>query len=845
MTERKIPTLNQKFDLRTFFIVLRKMFWLIVLLLVLAIVSALAFFRYTKPLFEASAVIQIKTESKTGLILGLRPRLLEEELAPSIEIIRSNEFLKTCIDELPLDISYYNKGTFLSTELYKTAPYQIQYLVNNNFIYGEEIFIEFNDNYESVITYKIGNQHYKYNIRVGEWHSLAGIELFVDVNKDNYREALLDATEKEFYFVINNARYVLNEVSRNLLIQTLSESAGTILISYKDHNARKAADIVNTIAERFVKFDEEKKKEGAVNVISFIDEQIKIVTDQLNQSERDLHQFRQANQMGYADSHFLENKTTFIRNQINQVESTLFNLEIELMTLNKITQMLNEDSGALNIYELLALISGHQSERFISSMLNNILRLEEQKENLLFDVTANNHKIIVIDSKIENQKQLIIDFIRSTKVRLNKQKDNINSRLKEYERRLVTDPVFYDEIEYAKLLRVHSINEDFYSKLIKTKAETMIAQAGYVSDNLILERAVEPKYPVYPHLRTSMLTALVIAAIVSFIFLLIKYLFYNRIHSTIEISQFSDIPIIGGIPIAKKEMSVSQVLVVDRPKSMMAEAFRNVRTNLEFFDRKNKSKGRVITISSTIAGEGKTFIALNTAAINSMAGKKTIVLDLDLRRPRIHKSFDVDNSVGISNILIGKSTYKECLHETEIENFHYITSGPLPPNPAEIVLTDKLKNLVDELREEYDIIILDTPPIGIVTDALPSFMISDNPVYVMRAGVSPKSFIDNVNAFKAANRIDNLGIILNGVERSSVRTGYGYKTGYGYQYGYSGYGYGYGYLTKIHNNYYGEEIEDNKGFFKKLLSLIRGDKLASGFKDYMDYLKSENKQKRK
>jgi len=305
-------------------------------------------------------------------------------------------------------------------------------------------------------------------------------------------------------------------------------------------------------------------------------------------------------------------------------------------------------------------------------------------------------------------------------------------------------------------------------------------------------------------------------------FVLLKYLLYNKILSTLDISEYTDLPVIGGVPTAKLNMDVSQVVVHKRPKSMMAESFRNIRSNIEFYPIEGKC--RVITVSSTIAGEGKTFVGLNIGAIYAMMDKKVIVLDFDLRKPRLHKCFSTDNIKGVSTILINKHSYKECIKHSEIDNMDYITSGPLPPNPAEIILGDRLKNLIKDIKQEYDLIIIDTPPVGIVTDALITYQIADNPIYVMRAGISPKTFIENVNSFTDGSKVKNMSIILNGIERSSGRYGYGYKSGYGYQYGYTSYGYGYGYLTKIHNSYYGEEVEDERGFFKKLADKFKRKK---------------------
>jgi len=818
--ENKIPIFNQKFDPRTFFTIFKKNFWLILIIFVVSLAAGYAYFRYTRPVYKTTTVLQIKNENKTNQILGINAGVMETDLAPVIELVRSNEFLKTVVASLPLDVSYYRQGTFLYTELYGNTPFEVNYRINNTVILDQKVNIEFVD-YKCHLSYKIGNQDYEYLISPEEWQSVFGMEVFIHFPSKKDMEFELNPDNKsQYFFTINNTKTVLTNIASNLEIQVLNENAGTILITYNDYNARKSAEITNTIAEKFIEFDENKKKESANNIITYIDQQMENVFLQLTNTEQNLHDFKQQNNIRSNTETLLFNKTNLYTTKMSELESKLLNVDFEIMTLEKVSEKIEKDPE-LKTYEILAMLSGQQSETFIAGMINSLQELLNKKEILLFDVTANNHKIVTIDEQIATKKATIVDFIGSTIERLKSEKSEYSRKIREMENQVFVDSS-YDEIEYARLMRLYSINEDFYSQLIKTKAETMISQAGYVSNNLILEKANIPVAPDYPILSTVMLMAFIIAFVISVLFILLKYLLYNKILSTIDISDYTKIPVIGGVPVAKISMDVSQVVVHQRPKSMMAESFRNIRSNIEFYPAKNKC--RIITVSSTIAGEGKTFVGLNIAAIYAMMGKKVIVLDFDLRKPRLDKCFSVDNIKGVSTILINKHSYQECVRHSEIENLDYITSGPLPPNPAEIILGEKLNTLVQEIQKDYDLLIIDTPPVGIVTDAMITYKLADNPIYVMRAGISPKSFIENVNLFVSDSKVENMSIILNGIERSSGRYGYGYKSGYGYQYGYATYGYGYGYLTKIHNTYYGEEVEDKRNIFQKIADKLKRKK---------------------
>lgn len=817
MEQPKIPFLNQKFDPRTFFTLLKRNFWIILIIFFVSVAAGYAYFRYTRPAFKTTTVLQIKNENKTNQILGINSTIMETDLAPVIELLRSNEFLKTVVSSLPLDVSYYRQGTFLSTELYGNTPFEIRYRINNTVILDQKISLEFLD-YKCHLTYEIAGSNYEYMISPEEWQSVFGMEIYVHFPSKKEMEVELNPDNKsQYFFTINNSKTVLTSISQNLNIQILNETAGTILITYIDYNARKSAEITNTIAEKFIEFDENKKKESANNIIKYIDQQMENVFTELNSTEQDLHDFRQQNNIRSTNEDLLFNKSNLYTSKMSELESKSLNIDFEIITLEKISEKIKKEPE-LKTYEILAMLSGQQSEVFLSSMINSLQELMNRREILLFDVTANNHKIVTIDEQIKSKKETIIDFVNSTILRLKSEKTEYILKIREMENQVFVDSS-YDEIEYARLVRLYSINEEFYSQLIKTKAETMISQAGYVSDNLILEKASIPVTPDFPIMSKVLMMSLIIAFVLSLLFILLKYLLYNKILSTLDITEYTDIPVIGGVPTAKISMDVSQMVVHQRPKSMMAEAFRNIRTNLEFYTTKDKC--RIITVSSTIAGEGKTFVGLNIGAIYAMTGKKVLLMDFDLRKPRLDKCFGVENIKGVSTILIKKHSYKDCINKSDIDGMDFITSGPLPPNPAEIILGNSLQELIAEVKKSYDIVIIDTPPIGIVTDALVTYQIADNQVYVMRAGISPKSFIENVNSFVTGSKLTNMSIILNGIERSTGRYGYGYKSGYGYQYGYTSYGYGYGYLTKIHNSYYGEEVEDTRSWFKKTTDKIK------------------------
>jgi capsular exopolysaccharide synthesis family protein len=287
------------------------------------------------------------------------------------------------------------------------------------------------------------------------------------------------------------------------------------------------------------------------------------------------------------------------------------------------------------------------------------------------------------------------------------------------------------EAQLSRLKRIYDINEKFYSQLLEKKAEFSITKAGIVSNNIILEYAVPQLAPISPNRKIIIAASALVAFLIGFIIVFVKYLFYNEITSLDEINQYTDAALLGIIPKYKKEIPVSQLLIDKNPKSAISESFRSVRTNLQFIS--NEPGSKVVAITSTISGEGKTFVAINLAGVLAFSDKKVIIIDLDMRKPKIHLGFNFENLRGMSTILIGKDAFENCINKSSLKNLDFITAGPIPPNPSELILSPLMYQLIEQLKQQYDMIIIDTPPVGIVTDGVEIISKADYPIYIVAA----------------------------------------------------------------------------------------------------------------
>jgi tyrosine-protein kinase Etk/Wzc len=440
------------------------------------------------------------------------------------------------------------------------------------------------------------------------------------------------------------------------------------------------------------------------------------------------------------------------------------------------------------MYQLLSIISGSDYEASIKDIAQNIQSLLLEKENLLYSATINSEAIKQLQYRLENQKKLLLETLDAVRLKYKIKLQSLAEKSRDFKSRFDKSPE--DEVEFSRLTRLYSISEKYYTMLLEKKTEFSISKAGYVSKNIILEKAIGQGVMVSPNRRSALLIAFLAGLLLSFGTVFTRYLFHDRIYTLNDITRYSagNVALLGVVPKYENDIPVSQLVVDKNPKALISEAFRTLRSNLSFIDSSPGTK--IVSITSTISGEGKTFVAINIAGVLAFTGKKVVIIDLDMRKPKIHKGFGVSNNAGMSTILTGLSKLEECFMDSPMENLKFITAGPSPPNPAELILSSKLDEVLDALKKEFDFIVVDNAPIGLVTDGIATIRRADYPVYVFRAGYSRKMFTQILDRLKNESNVANLSVVLNDVDVS--RKIYSYN--YGYNYGY-GYGYGTGYYT--------------------------------------------------
>jgi capsular exopolysaccharide synthesis family protein len=759
--------------------------------MIVAICLSFLYLRYTPPIYQSSLTLQIGNKNTADKVLNVSNIYDKQDISAEIEMLRSKFLLQRAIRTLPLQVSYFDEGQFLTNELYTNCPFRVHYTMIDSTIVNTPIAIDFINEHEAQITYPKKGKLVSERFDITKTVTLPRLHFDIEiVDYQTIKETQDQVKQQRYLFKINNIDQLTNEYISRVDAVLLSAAAKTISISFKDNNPQKTVDIATALAKEFDKYDEETKSKSATKVLEFINDQLDVVYRRLKASESSIKTFKKNNKLPSVD-----NFSDLYLDKLNALQENTIDLELQLNVLEEIEKSVKEQKAEADVYNLLPILIGTEHESSISDMVTKLQELLLRKEKIRFEVTPDSKIISALDHQIAIQKKLILESVIGLKSQLESKRKGIYTKVDEIEKKFFNIPE--KEIEYARLQRLFSTDEKFFTLLLEKRTEYSISKAGFVPQNVILEKALLPSTPISPNKKLILTTFLLGGISLSLVLIMLRYLIHNDIISLNEITKHThaSIGILGIIPRYKKDIPVSQLVVNKNPKSLIAESFRTIRTNLQFISTKKGAK--VMAITSTVSGEGKTFIAINLGGIIAFSGKKVIILDLDMRKPKIHSGFGVENLKGMSTLLIEKDSLESCIHHSEQENLDFITAGPIPPNPSELIINGKINTILEELKQTYDVIIIDTPPVGLVTDGINVIQNADYPIYIFRSEYSKKNFIQNVDRLFNENNLSRLSIILNGVDVSKNSYGYNYGYGYGYGYTYSTYG---GYYDDSHKS---------------------------------------------
>jgi len=765
-------SLAGKLDLERLFPILNKSLGWIILFIIFSAGAGYLYLRSTRPIYESNSILKLDIKSKASKVLGERIGFDEEvstqnSLQGEIELIKSSVIYNEVIQRLPLDISYYQFGKFLYTELYEGCPFAVRYKIINDRIYDVEVDLEFISATEYTLRYRAGGESVSNKFKLSQVYKNKDIEL--QVNPTRFFSPQL--VGQKFFFTINSRGNLLKMMENNLKASILNASANTISISFSDFSPAKARNIVNTVDTVYKEKTLEKKMQSNDQTLKFIKSQLDSTQKLLEKSEMQLQDF-------IFRTRTVDPKATLLTatTEVGLLMKSRISLVQHITQLKEIKSEVVDEKAIGKYIPILGTITEIEINRLITALntladnQTSISKRIKKETTAAGGLSAKRYK----DSK-ENAIVLLEANIKD----LNHQLEIMNAEIGKIESQFQNLPS--QETEINRIKRFLALNEEFYLLLKKKEAEFGIAKAGTVPDFQILMPANVPTIPISPQKGTVYTLWIIIGIIAGIVLVFVRYVLQDTVSTVRELEKNTVAPLLGVVPVYTKEkLRVAKMVVDKNPKSSLSEALRAIRTNIEFVSsQEGTGKKRIISVTSTVAGEGKTFVAINLSGILAMSTQKVVLLDLDMRKPKLHLAFDVTNDKGMSSILSDKTTWQEAVLHTPQQDIDVIPAGPPPPNPAELLMRPAFDQLLRDLHEVYDVIVIDSPPVGLVTDGIIIMQKADLPIYVVRSEYSKRVYLKNINKLVKANGFRSLGVVMNGLDKLKT---YGYGYGYGYDY---------------------------------------------------------------
>lgn len=569
--------------------------------------------------------------------------------------------------------------------------------------------------------------------------------------------------EKTF-FVFNNLNLLTLEYQSYIDAVNTSKTSSLVVITMKGDNKYKITDFLNTLSNSYLDRNLEKKNRIAVNTVKFIDSQISEVSDSLNIAESKLQNFRTSNQV--MDLSFQGQKSF---EKLSELESQRAILIVQQKYYDYIRDYFNRNS---DMSDLIAPSSMGVQDPLLNQLILDLIALNSERRNLLNRGNTKNLFLNNIEVQINNLKKTIQENITNNAATTEIAIQDVNNRVARINSEMSKLPS--TERQLFGIERKFKLNDAIYTFLLQKRSEAQIARASNAPDYEVVDPARHVTTSIiYPKRSLNFVIAGVGGLMIPFIIIMISEFLNMKISSKKELEKLTDLAIIGHV---FHNDTKNKVVISDTSNSPISESFRSIRTNLQFYS-KGKDK-QVILLTSSYSGEGKSFIAQNLASVFALFGKKTLLIGFDMRRPKIYQDLNLTNKVGMSTALINKATIDEIIQSTQLENLDYISAGPVPPNPLELIASERTEEILTELKQIYDFIIIDSPPVGVVSDAYMLTKYADVTLFIVRQGFTHKeAFLNNIQHMMQ-KKIHNVSILLNDVKARGMAYDYGYEYTY-------------------------------------------------------------------
>jgi len=756
--------------------------------------------RYSQQVFSVTSSVIVRDDDQSKAYVGAEQLIQSLRLVKNtksvqneIGILQSYSLARQTIEELDdFNVTYVAVGRrgIKESKLYKKSPFKVITDSGAVNLVGYPVYVTILDSarYQLEIDDGMG---IKRTMRFGQPFNHESFNFTIQLRDlASYKDA---QTVSKYYFYFNDPNALALQYKSKVTV-TLNDKKGSILtLNSSGFVAQQEADYLNKLMEVYIRRGLEEKNQIAENTVKFIDQQLALMTDSLRRAEQRLQDFRTANRV--VD---ISREGSMLIDRIKAIQQEQGAIELKGYYYSYLKEYLaqRKDLNTLIAPSVLGV-----DDPQLNALLAEASKAYIEREELRASVKPGSPGLEQLDIRIENLRQSLIEKVNSLIDANAIAQKQLKNRIKEVEAEMTRLPV--NERLLIGFERDFGLIDKMYTYLQEKRAEAAIARASNIPDNKVLDYALaENATMVKPKKQMNYLIALLAGLALPFIIMLIYDFFNDKLVDLKEISRRTKVPVIGTLGHNRYE---TELPVIDKPKSTLTESFRGLRTNLQYLLREPNKK--VVSVSSTVVGEGKTFIAANLAAITAVTGKKVLLIGLDLRKPRLHRLMGYTGTVGISTYLIGRSNIDDIVFPSQVDNLYYAPSGPIPPNPAELLGSPKMDEFMDWVHSNFDYVVVDSPPVAIVSDAFLIARFTDANLFVVRFGYSSREVLNLINDIYKHHEVRNLALVINDF---APRRGYGYGYSYAYSYGYSygyGYRYGYGYGPYTGSGYYSDDDE--------------------------------------
>lgn len=725
---------------------------------------AYAYTKFTKPKYSISSSLLVPEESKGFNMNELFSMGMEQnytKINNQIEILKSSITVRKTLLELNWRTSWFKKNTFVWTGIYKNEPFDVQ--ENQQFINPSGIKIYISTSGDNFYTVSVDDEiSAKQQI---EKVSFTEKGEFSKPFKNKYFSFTLlkkinnaEFTDGEYYFQFNDLNQSTRSYQSRINATLKDEYSDIMMCTISGEEIEKECDFLNKLIEVYIDQKMELQNEAQRRSLDFINAQLSGISDSLNIAGNKFTEFRSKNEI--ID---LGTEGTLVMKNLKDIESERAKSQVQLEYFRNVLSYL-EKSG--DVTKIVSPSVVGIEDAALNMLVIKLGELFNRRQILSFTAKPNNPSLVLLDKELAQTRSRLDENLRNLIENATRSINSLKERQGQISAQLNKLPA--KEQQMINIQRQYNLTNEVYTFLLQKRAETNIALASSISDVQIIEPASpETASPISLANKMILSMGLILGLAIPGAFILLFNFFDNRILNQEDIEHNTQLPVVGNI---LHSSDTSELTVFNNPKSNIAESFRDLRTNLEFM--LSQANDKVISIHSTNPGEGKSYNAVNLSTILAMNDNRVLLIGADMRKPKLHKLFKLDNKQGLSTYLIGYDSFDQIIFPTQVHNLSVLPSGPVPPNPSEILSKPAMKELLDHARQQFDFIVIDNAPVGLVTDGIIVSRLSDLNIFILRFAVSQKHQLELINQYAESKKVNNIGLIVNDIKANAFGKGY-------------------------------------------------------------------------